>query len=257
MFIKELLAHNKSKTKSTPVPMTPPLSHTKTELDEPILFRTTSLPVYESTLSTGSIWLRTAEYYKELEDKVRADESEGINSGTTAIPLHIKAQEGFDFHIAGRGQIGQIIVPHYILSLHGTSIAPSQRNAFGGHTMGIRSLFELSTDVLCQASKQVKCSGYRYGAVYYQHCALAMSLNSAGAAAIHIGGNPGLFLNPIDTDVLRKRPIEPFTLQDEWRIVIFVRGYLNDDPSVPLKINVAPDHFYPYLGPDVPRDVVA
>jgi hypothetical protein len=123
--------------------------------------------------------------------------------------------------------------------------------------MGVRSLSKLSAEILFQASQQVPCTGYRYGAVYYQHCALKTSLYSVGGAEIKIGENPGLFLNPVDTDVLRKRPVEPFILQDEWRIVIFVRNYLNNDQSAPLKINVAPDHFYPYLAPDVSRGAAA
>ncbi len=61
-----------------------------------------------------------------------------------------------------------------------------------------------------------------------------------------IGGNPPVYLNPLNTDVLRKRPIVPFIEQDEWRIVILTNGYLGDDPNAPLQLNVDPSNFYAY-----------
>jgi hypothetical protein len=151
--------------------------------------------------------------------------------------------------IRGLGAIGQVVTPHYLVSLHGTSISTAQRKEFGGYTFGVRSLSRLSTDVLFQASQQIKCSGYRYGQVCYQYTALTMSLFSNGAA-INLGGNPPLCLGALNTDALRKRPVVPFTEQDEWRIVIFTDGYLGNDAAAPLKICVARSHFYPYLTAD-------
>jgi len=230
--------------------MTTPLSEVQTELGEPILFRTTGREVYENTLRSGSIWLRSDTYYRELEDKVRGDESEGANPGTTNVPLRIRRNDGPEVHIQGSGHIGQLMVPHYLLSLHGTSIAHTERRAFGGYTFGIRSLSQLSAEVLYQSSRQIRCNGYRYGHIYYQYVAFAISLASVGGAAVQVGDNPAHFLNPVNTDVLRKRPIKPFVDQDEWRIAIFTEGYIQDDPSIPLKISVAPEHFFPYLGPE-------
>lgn len=229
--------------------MTTPLSPIQTELDEPILFRTAGKQVYESTLATGSIWLRSDRYYRELEDKVRNDSSEGANPGTTSVPLRIAPPNGPELNIQGPGYVGQLTVPHYLVSLHGSSIAPSEREAFGGHTFGIRSLSRLSAEVLYQCSKQIKCTGYRYGHIFYQYVAYALNLHSGGGAAIQIGDSPAHFLNPINTDALRKRPIKPFIDQDEWRIVIFTDGYVENDPLLPLMINVATTHFFPYLAP--------
>jgi len=226
-----------------------PLSPIQTELGEPILFRTTGKQVYESSLATGSIWLRSDTYYRELEDKVRNDTSEGANPGTTSVPLRIAPPNGPQLNIQGPGHVGQLMVPHYLVSLHGSSIAPSEREAFGGHTFGIRSLSRLSAEVLYQCSKQIKCTGYQYGHIFYQYVAFALTLHSSGGAAIQIGDSPAHFLNPINTDALRKRPIKPFIDQDEWRIVIFTDSYVGGDASLPLKINVATTHFFPYLAP--------
>lgn len=229
--------------------MPAPLSHIQTEFDEPILFRTTTKEVCQSTLDTGSLWLRSDKYYRELEDQVRNDALEGGNSGMTHIPLRIQMADGTPFHIEGQGHVGQLMIPHYLVSLHGTSIAPTERDAFGGYTFGVRSLMRLSAEILFQCSKALRCSGYRYGHVYYQYSAFALSLNSNGGAAMKLGDSPAYFLNPVNTDVLRKRPASPFINQDEWRIVVFTEGYLDDDATAPLRINVSPSHFYPYLEP--------
>lgn len=219
----------------------------ETELDEPMLFRTTSLEVYKSTLDTGSLWLRSDKYYRDLEDKIRSDQSEGTNSGATSLPLNIKMKNGTPLHIKGGGQVGQLNWPHYLTSLHGSSITSEQRAEFGGHTFGVRSFSRLSAEVLFQTSRKIKSTGYTYGQVRYQYSAFAQSLHSRGGAAFKIGDNPSCYLNPVDNDVLRKRPIQPFIEQDEWRIVIFTEDYLDNDPMLPLKINVSAQHFYAYM----------
>lgn len=226
--------------------MEQPLSYIEAELDEPILFRTTSNEVYRSTLDSGSLWLRSDKYYRDLEDKIRNDGSEGANSGTTALPLVFKMKNGIPLNIKGKGQVGQLMCPHYLLSMHGSSISAAQRKAFGGYTFGILSFSRLSAEVLFQASKIMKCAGYRYGQVKYQYSAFAQSLHSSGGGAVKLGDKPACFLNPVDTDVLRKRPIRPFIEQDEWRIVVFTDGYFDNDPMLPLKINISTPHFYPY-----------
>jgi hypothetical protein len=75
------------------------------------------------------------------------------------------------------------------------------------------------------------------------------SHSSDGAAAIDLSGDGPLFLKSINTSVLRKEPVLPFIEQDEWRIVVFTDGYLNNDPLTPPDINVDPGHFYDYLPP--------
>jgi hypothetical protein len=210
-------------------------------LHEPLVFRTTSAEVYTKSL-TGSLWLRSGQYYRELEDGIRNDPLEGVSSGTTSVPLTIRVG-GTSFRIQGNGSIGQVISPHYLVSFHGTSISAAQRREFGGHTFGVRSLSRLSVDVLFQVSQQIRCSGYCFGQVSYQHTALTLTLFSPGAA-INLGGDPPLSLGALNTNVLRKRPVAPFIEQDEWRIVIFTDGYLGNDAATALKICVARSHFY-------------
>ena len=226
-----------------------PKSPVQACLNEPILFRTSTESVYRAALSEGSIWLRSAQYFRELEDAIRNDLGEGINSGTTSIPLRIAAPGAPELEVSGHGRIGQEIVPHYILSLHGSSIFPSQRMAFGGWTFGVKSLSGLSAEIVFRVSLQLPVEGYRYGQVYYQYACLAQSHSCVGSAAINISATPPLYLNPLNTDVLRKLPIAPFVEQDEWRIAVFTRGYLDQDATAPLQITVDPSHFYPYLEP--------
>lgn len=216
------------------------------DIDEPILFRTTSNDVYKTTIETGSLWLRSGQYFRELEDKVRSDKNEGVNIGKITFPLSFKVQDGLNINIEGKGIIGQEIRPHYILSLHGSSISATQLRSFGENTFGIRSLSKLSAEVLLESSKILKNCSCRYGAIAYQYSAFALSHNPIGGSAMKLRGEPPLYLNPAHTDILRKEPVVPFTEQDEWRIAIFTEKHLNDDPNVPLKINVNPGNFYPY-----------
>jgi hypothetical protein len=225
------------------------LAYIEAETDEPILFRTTGEAVCKSTLHAGSLWLRSDKYYRDLEDQIRNDAAEGVSSGTTALPVQFQQKNGVQIRVEGKGNVGRLLGPHYIVSLHGTSISESQRAAFGGHTFGVRSLFRLSAEVLCEASRQIKCTAYRHGPVRYHYAALAHSNRSVGGPAIQFDHDPPRYLNPLDADALRKRPIQPFIEQDEWRIVVFTDGYLDGDPTLPLKVNVSPSHFYPYLDP--------
>jgi len=220
----------------------------RTDIDRPILFRTVRADVYERSVREGSLWLRTSHYYRNLEDQARADRLEGVGGTKTHIPLRFKYENSPELTIQGPGAIGQEIVPHYILSLHGTAISEKCRSSFGGHTFGVRCIARLAAEVLYRASKQLGIQGYRFGAVSYQHTALCVS-HSAQGAAIVLGGNPQIALRSVDTDVLRKEPVEPFIGQDEWRIVVFPTSYVSDDPNEPLKINVSPDHFFEYIRP--------
>lgn len=224
-----------------------PVSDVQADPGEPIVFRTTDPEVADHTLSEGSLWLRPAEYYRKIEDEARSDRGEGVNSATTTVPLRLNPQGGTPITVSGPGDIGQTIVPHYIASFHGSSLPETFRQEFGGVTFGIKSLARLSAEVLYQSSRQLKCTGYRCGKVYYQHPGLVVGNAVTGGAAIQLGDNPPWFLNPLGTDVLRKSPVEPFIQQDEWRIVVFVDSYLSSDVSKPLKINVSPEHFYEYL----------
>ena len=218
----------------------------QSEVNEPILFRTTTDTVAKATVERGSIWLRSDQFYRELEDTARNDTSEGINTAQLGVPLRIVTPNGPAINIEGTGTIGQQIVPHYIMSLHGSSIATRQRQEFGGNTIGIKSLSRLSAEILYRCSLQLRCTGYRYGAVFYQNAALGLMNFQVGSSAIKLADNPPIYLNPVGTDVLRKSPTLPFIEQDEWRIVIFATGYLSEDPQLPLRIEVNPDHFYYY-----------
>ena len=221
-------------------------SHIAADLDQPILFRTTNAANADAALASGSIWLRSDAYYRQIEDQCRSDDCEGVKFAKVTIPLRVHVPNGPNIEIRGPGSIGQEIVPHYILSLHGSSISKVQLDAFGPKTFGIRNVAKLSAEILYRASLTLDCSGYRYGPVSYRSATLALSQISVGASAIQLRSAPPLYLNPLATDVLVKRPVAPFIEQDEWRIVIFTRKYLSNDVNAPLKLEVEPVHFYPY-----------
>lgn len=223
-------------------------SSIKTKLDRPIIFRTCSKEVYESTLATGSIWLHSSHYYRKTEDITRKDQSEGINGTSTLFPLRFAPESAQPMTLEGAGTIGQEIILHYLMSMHGTGITEAIRKEFGGYTLGIRCIADLAADIMYQASRQITIHGYRYGQVAYQRTALAMSYEPFGSA-IQLSGTPSVYVKSINTDVLRKDPTEPFISQDEWRIAIFPAQYLNGDWREPLKIQVDPIHFYPYIEP--------
>lgn len=220
----------------------------KTKLDRPILFRTCDKEVYEATLSSGSIWLRSSWYYRQIEDIARQDSSEGVNGTSMLFPLRFAPESAPTITLEGPGSVGQEIVPHYLMSMHGTSITEATREGFGGYTLGIRCIADLAAEILYQVSKQIPVHGYRYGQVAYQRTALIMSYDPYGSAN-ELGGSPSVHVKSLSTDVLRKDPVEPFIGQDEWRIAIFINKYLNNDPNEPLKINVEPNHFYDYIRP--------
>lgn len=220
----------------------------KAKLDRPIIFRTCSKEVYETTLSTGSIWLRSSHYYRQTEDVARQDRSEGVNGTAALFPLHFNPDSAQAITLQGPGSIGQEIILHYLMSMHGTSITEAAREEFGGYTLGIRCIADLAAEIVHKVSQQIPVTGYRYGQVAYQRTALSMSYEPYGSA-IQLSGAPSVYVKSINTDVLRKDPVEPFISQDEWRIAIFTNKYLNDDWNEPLKINVDPSHFYPYIEP--------
>jgi hypothetical protein len=224
-----------------------PESEIRTELGSPILFRTCNAEVAATTLSTGSLWLRSNRYYQALEDTVRNDKLEGINAAAGGIPLKFNVQNGPTVVLKGDGHVGQEIIPHYLACFHGPSIDFEEWARFGGNTLGIRSISKLAAEVLYQCSCQIACTGYRYGPVSYQHSCLGVLAGTIGSAPIQLSTSPPAVVSPITTDVLRKQPAEPFVKQDEWRIAIFTDGFLNGEPDRPLKIHVDPNHFYSYL----------
>ena len=192
--------------------------------------------------------MRSSEYYQKIEDLSRQDKSEGVNSTQVRLPLNFAPESAQSIRLMGDGSVGQKIVPHYIMSMHGTSISEDLRKEFGGHTLGIKCITDLAAEILYQASRQVPIHSYRFGQVAYQRTALCQSYSRHGSA-IELTGQPSVYVKSLNTDVLRKDPVEPFILQDEWRIALFPTNYLNNDWEVPLKINVNPDHFYRYLQP--------
>src|SRR5687768_16910834 len=107
--------------------MPSPISSVQSDLEQPIVFRTTSESVYRSTTETGEIWLRSDQYFRTLEDKVRNDELESASAGKHRFPLALHPPSGPRVHLEGDGNIAETLLPHYILSLHGTSIAEATR----------------------------------------------------------------------------------------------------------------------------------
>lgn len=223
-----------------------PLSEIGTEVGSPIVLRTCEAEVAATTLSTGSLWLRSNRYYQALEDTVRNDRLEGINGAKGGIPLRFKVQAGLTVVLKGDGHIGQEIVPHYLACFHGPSIDFDEWVRFGGNTFGIRNFGCLAAEILYQCSRQIACTGYRYGPVSYMHSCLGVLAGTIGSAPLRLSASPPAVVAPITMDVLRKQPVEPFVKQDEWRIAVFTDGFLGDDADLPLKIQVEPSHFYSY-----------
>jgi hypothetical protein len=100
-------------------------------------------------------------------------------------------------------------------------------------------------EVVAEVSKSVDVIKCSYGPVKYQYAALKLSRSSQGSN-IELSETPPMHLKIFNSDTLRKRPIEPFISQDEWRIVVFIKSYYKDDPELALKINVRASNFYPY-----------
>jgi hypothetical protein len=213
------------------------------DFEQPILFRTTTREVYDSTLSTGSLWLRSDRYYRELEDETRRDLSEGGNYSRTILPLRLQ-DNGPNLTISGDGEIGEELPPHYIVSLHGPSISGEQRDLLGGCTFGIKNIVRLAAEIVYRASSLLNCSGYRYGPIQYQYGNLGRTRRVAG---VPLGlSNDSGSLGLINPEFLRKLPIMPFIEQDEWRIIVLTDGYLDDAGKAPLELNLETSHFYPY-----------
>lgn len=204
----------------------------------PILFRTTSEEVRRATLETGSLWLRSAQYYANSEDQVRNDETEGMSASRGTVPLRLGAVQ-----FTRVGTLARQTVPHYILSLHGVCISKEQHRSFGGCSFGIKERWRLAMAIYHEVEKQIDCIGFRYGPVNYRHGCLSLMRNRVGEPVTLPGD---LHLGPEDADFLTKPPIHPFIEQDEYRIAMFTNGYIGNDFNAPLKINVPTSHFYPY-----------
>jgi hypothetical protein len=226
--------------------MARPMSLIQSDLDRPVLFRTTTESVYRSTTDNGEIWLRADEYFRRLEDKVRNDELESASAGKHQFPLNLNPPSSHAVHLTGNGHIAESPKPHYILSLHGTSIVEETRKGFGGFTFGIRNIDLLARHIFEECRKQITCNQWNWDQVRYQHSALRISEDGKGAA-IQFGDGQSRALRVFDVSPFRKRPIPPFTQQDEWRIVMWSEGYLKGDSKEPLIVRVPPSLFYRYL----------
>lgn len=216
----------------------------QSNFEEALLFRSCDKAVHDAAVNDGSIWLRSAHYYRGIEeDAARVDGNEGVNTIPHTFPLRFDRKISSITEISGDGRIGCEIRKAYILSLHGTGIDAEVRNSFGTHMFGVKSLYSLVNDMIYQVSQQVEVIGHRYGQVSYQYTPLTISRNETSSA---IELSRGVFLKSMTTDMLRKAPVLPFIKQDEWRVVIFVKEYLNNNPLEPLKIKVNAQHFYSY-----------
>lgn len=216
----------------------------KTNFEEPLLFRSCDKTVHDAAVNNGSLWLGSSHYYRGIEeDAARVDGNEGVNTIPHTFPLRFDRSVSKISEISGDGRIGCEISNAYILSLHGTGIDATVRKSFGDYMFGVKSLYNLVNDIIYQASQQIEVIGHRYGQVSYQYTSLTISRNMKSSA---IKLSEGICLKSMPTDILRKDPICPFIKQDEWRIAIFVKEYLNNNPISPLKINVDKQHFYSY-----------
>lgn len=226
--------------------MATPISSVQSDLDQPIVFRTATENAYRSTTETGEIWLRSDEYFRKLEDKVRNDELESLSAGKHQLPYSLVAPNSPHIHLEGDGNIAESLLPHYILSLHGTSITESIRKEFGGFTFGVKNIGLLAQHIFEECRKQITCHQWNWDQIRYQHSALRISEDDKGAP-IKFGECPSRCLRIYQPHAFKKRPILPFVQQDEWRIVIWTEGYLKGNPTEPLIVRVPPSLFYRYL----------
>lgn len=216
----------------------------QSNFEEPLLFRSCDKVIHDAAVNHGSLWLRSLHYYREIEeDLARVDGNEGVNTTRQTFPLRFDPKISQISEVSGNGLIGCEIRKAYILSLHGTAIDKDIRNGFGTHMFGIKSMYSLVNDMIYQASQQVEVVGHRYGQVSYQHTALTISRDCVSSA---LQLSNGVFLKSMTTDILRKAPITPFIKQDEWRVALFVKEYLNNNSLEPLKMTVNKSHFYSY-----------
>lgn len=221
--------------------MTNPKTSVQSNLDYPLIFRTSTESVYRSTTENGEIWLRSDECFRSLEDKVRNDALESLSAAGHKFPLLVS-----NLHLEGDGNLSEEFLPHYILSLHGTSIKDEVRRGFGGFTFGVKNIDLLARHIFEECRKQIACTQWEWAPIAYQYSALKISEDQTGAP-IQVGHDPSRFLGVWRPSPFRKRPIPPFIYQDEWRIVLRTNGYINRDSSVPLKVRVPPSLFYEYL----------
>lgn len=216
------------------------------DLGLPILFRSTCEVAYRSSTENGEIWLRSDAYFRELEDRVRNDHAESLNIGSTRLELSFETYSGLQTRIQGDGGIGEALSAHYMISLHGSSIAAETREEFGGFTFGIKNIDLLARHIFEECKRQIDCEAWAWNQVSYQYSALQVTDDGSGAG-IRLGENPSRNLKVFNAHPFKKRPVLPFILQDEWRIVIWTKGYLNGSTAEALKIRVPPSLFYRYL----------
>lgn len=218
----------------------------QSDLEQPIVFRTTTESVYRSTTENGEIWLRSDGYFRKLEDKARNDELESLSAAKHQFPLALHAPSGSALNLEGDGNIAEQLPPHYILSLHGSSIAEPIREEFGGFTFGVKNIDLLARHIFEECRKRIVCNRWEWDQIRYQHSAMRIS-DDDKSAPIQFGYDPSRCLRIFHPNPFKKRPVPPFIHQDEWRIVIWTSGYIKDDPNEPLKVRVPPALFYSYL----------
>lgn len=218
----------------------------ETDLDQPILFRTCDQVPYDAALSSGSLWLRSDRYYRDLEDEARNDRHESTSSGSTRVPLRMPTAGGGSITIQGPGTLGVLPTPHYMLCLHGSSISEAALSGFGGRTLGIRNVARLAPEIFDECSKQIPCSSWQWTQVAYAHSAMMVTEAPGGAPIRCLRNEKEVSITPIAPTPFRKRPVLPFIEQDEWRIVIYTEGYLPGPIDEPLRINVSASQFFAY-----------
>lgn len=216
----------------------------KTETNQLLVFRTCEKEVYDFAMNTGSLWLRTSHYYQSIEnDIVREDKLEGLSTAKISLPLIFESSRSNITTIEGEGFVGENPKKAYIISFHGISIEKKTKRGFGPKTFGIYNIEKFISDILIEAKKQLNIESYIFGKVIYQYSPVFISSSNLGGS---LKLNKVEHLSVFDQNILRKRPIEPFILQDEFRLVLFVDEYINNNMNSILKINVSNNNFYDY-----------
>lgn len=216
----------------------------KTDTDQLLVFRTCEKEVYDFVMNTGSLWLRTSHYYQNIEDDIaREDKLEGLSTSKISLPLTFESSRSNITSIEGEGFIGETPEKAYIISFHGISIEQKTKRGFGPKTFGIYNIEKFINNILNEAKKQFDIKSYIFGKVIYQYSPVFISSSNLGGS---YKLNEKEHLSIYDQNLLRKRPIEPFILQDEFRFVLFVDEYIDNNIDSILKINVSNKNFYDY-----------
>ena len=226
--------------------------------DQPHLYRTCDKIAYDNTIQNGVIWLRPQEYFQSLEDNYVAARGDG-HEGQTAMSIF--GNHGFlKISPDGANSKAELALPkakHYIASFHGPHVdLPRLKKEFKAeHTFAIRNIQRLATDISWGLMNKGFNPEVQCGQVSYKNitpCYHIADRRSSATSSDKAEGEKLFTFRPYRNqhDYVQKRPI--FSWQDEWRIIVFLKRwendeliYANNDDFLPIKVGT--HHFETFL----------